>query len=268
MSEPTGTSPAVCSQTAVLLGASNLRLCLETVVRTLQSFHPSLNLMMACGHGRSYGQWSSIPFRALPGIAQCGLWDALALRCASEPQPAPRALVTDVGNDLLFGSSPTQILEWVETCCRRLHDVGAELIVTLPPLARLERLTPVRFWVARTILFPASGLQRQRMMESVLHLRAGLLALSEKYSAAVVDPPAEWYGIDPIHIRRSARRKAWEQIFDRWPPRAQDGRGRRNEPETPAGLFGFRPDRGRYFGREQLTPQPVYRSDELTLSFY
>ena len=82
----------------ILLGASNLRLGLGTILRVLTShFDRPLTAFVACGFGRSYGQWTWAPFRGLPGIADCALWDAL-----DDAPSRPLALITDIGNDLLI----------------------------------------------------------------------------------------------------------------------------------------------------------------------
>jgi hypothetical protein len=78
-------------------------------------------VLAALGLGRSYGARSRVLLRGLPGILQSGLWRQLE----SLPPAPTRALVTDVGNDILYGSSPEQILEWVEESVARLQLRGA-----------------------------------------------------------------------------------------------------------------------------------------------
>lgn len=262
---------ASSTQTVVLLGASNLRISLATVVSTLRSMYSDLSLFVACGHGRSYGQWSAIPFRALPGITQSELWPALerhlAGRSVAPQSPAPKALITDVGNDIVFGVPVPRILEWVATCCESFHRARADLIITLPPRDRLERLSDLHFKVARTVIFPGSRLTRPDMLEAVDALRSGLIALAERTGAIVIDPPAEWYGIDPIHVRRGMRTDVWKSIFARWsvataPPPSMP------PVSLPHGLMGMRPHHRRYFGREQHTPQPVHHADGFRLELY
>jgi len=63
---------------AVLLGASNLTLALPTLVDDLRrAAGGPVEVLAACGRGRSYGAWSHLLFvRHLPGITGCGLWRA------------------------------------------------------------------------------------------------------------------------------------------------------------------------------------------------
>ena len=75
----TGQPPA--PRRAVVLGASNVYRNLGTVVATAQAtWGRPLELLIAAGHGRSYGLWNSVLGYSVPGIVHCGLWDAFAAR--------------------------------------------------------------------------------------------------------------------------------------------------------------------------------------------
>ena len=90
-------------QRVILLGASNVTLAFPLIVEGLRRSLPEpIELFAAHGHGRSYGLWSRVLMRRLPGIRECGLWESLATRSG---EGRPLALVTDVGNDLLFGGN-------------------------------------------------------------------------------------------------------------------------------------------------------------------
>ena len=84
------------------------------------------------GHGRSYGQDSTVFGRKISGIFPCALWQDLQNR----PTLPTAALVTDIGNDLLYGVPPDQLLEWVERCLDRLAEAGAATIVTQLPVGQ------------------------------------------------------------------------------------------------------------------------------------
>ncbi|HSS47569.1 MAG TPA: hypothetical protein VLX28_01360, partial [Thermoanaerobaculia bacterium] len=137
-------------QRAVLLGASNLRASLPLVVNLLRA-DGALEVLAACGHGRSYGARSRfLGIRHLPGIAGCGLWQALEGR----PALPTLALVTDVGNDLVYGAEVAEIVRWIETCLNRLARRRSRVVLTLLPLARLEKLSPWEVRLAVSLLFP------------------------------------------------------------------------------------------------------------------
>src|SRR2546423_15371382 len=97
----------------ILLGASNLTRSFPTVVATVrQTWYEPVEIMAAMGHGRSYGQDSSVLGRKISGIFPCALWRDLQNR----PPLPTAALVTDIGNGILYGISTDRLLDWVERC--------------------------------------------------------------------------------------------------------------------------------------------------------
>jgi hypothetical protein len=139
----------------VALGASNLTRGFQTVVSTARNaWGPQVEVLAALGHGRSYGAHSRLAFRGLPGILDSGLWPELK----SRPGMATRALVTDVGNDILYGLSAEQTLAWVEEAIRRLRRFTQDIVLTDLPLFSIRRLSNRKFLVFRSILVPSCRL--------------------------------------------------------------------------------------------------------------
>jgi hypothetical protein len=194
----------------VLLGASNLKIGFPRVLARLRG--GPVEILAALGHGRSYGTWSRLAWvRLLPGIVQCGLWEELERR----PRLPTVALVTDVGNDLLYGAPVPAIAGWVGTCLERLARQEAEIIIGLLPLSTLEKVSPVRYHLVRQILFPGRrAAPWSAVLDSARELNERLRKLGLEHGARLVEPSPSWYGIDPIHVRRSMRSQAWNQILD------------------------------------------------------
>jgi len=245
----------------VLLGASNLRVSLPLAVNLLRrrSGGP-VEVLAACGHGRSYIAWSRyLGIRRLPGIAGCGLWQALEDR----PARPTLALLTDVGNDLIYGAEVTRIARGIETCLERLAARQARIVLTLLPLARLERLSPWEVRLAVSLLFPGRQAPWPALLERARELDEQLRRLGREHGAQIVEPEASWYGIDPIHLRRSRRREIWERLT-----------GAVGEPLPAAGPVRVRlPLLGaetlRLAGRTFHTSQPaLHLPDGTTLALY
>lgn len=228
----------------VLLGASNLRISLPTVVGRVAAAG-AREIFVACGHGRSYGQPSSfLRLRKLPGILRCGLWKALQ---AAPPGPT-RALLTDIGNDLIYGAAVDDIAAWLAECLARLAALGAEVVVTPLALGRLEKLTPLSFRIAQKVMFPGRELPLPELLGRAHELDACLRRLAGEQGATLVEQPTDWYGLDPIHFRRGKRRQAWERILAGWP--ATQAREKARLPLIGAAAYQL-------FGRTIATPQPV-----------
>jgi hypothetical protein len=245
----------------VLLGASNLRLSFPQVLTCLRRLTDGpLEVMGAFGHGRSYGAWSRLLWaRELPGITQCGLWRDLE----SRPPLPTLALVTDVGNDLVYGEMPATVAGWVETCLDRLARQGAEILLTRMPIETLEFLSPLGYYVVRSILFPGRGVSRSALLERARDLDGRLREMGLARGATMVQPETSWYGIDPVHVRRGKRREAWECVFSAWAEARRPAR--KQQPQVKwRDLRGARAAELRLFGRTIHIPQPAGRFDDGT----
>jgi hypothetical protein len=232
----------------VALGASNLTRCLPVVVAASRSaFGRDVEIFAALGLGRSYGMESRVLARTLPGILECGLWSALA---AHPPEPT-RALVTDVGNDILYGASPSQILDWVEQALQRLGAHTGDIVVAGLPLLTIRTLSAPKYLAFRAITFPRCRLPFVRVVADAERIEEGLQRLARAYSARYVPLRSEWYGFDPIHIRRARWAAAWEEILGEPCPMPSLIESVR--------VLALPPERRRLFGVEQLRPQPGTR---------
>lgn len=206
--------------------------------------------LIAMGHGRSYGQRSSVLGRSLPGITQCGLWEALR-----QLKGPTSALITDIGNDVIYGVPVETILQWVAECVDRLEEAQATIVVTLPPMASLEKLTPWRFRIARSLLFPGRRITLDDALDRTRSLYAGLRTLGERPGLTVVEPDSRWYGLDPIHPRRRCLTRVWREALGPWAsdPTAPTARA---SPRRWLRLRTLTPQRWWLLDRELGRPQP------------
>jgi hypothetical protein len=246
----------------VLLGASNLTRGFAALVKLARARAGGpIEVFGALGHGRSYGIDSSILVRGLPGILSSGLWEALAAR-----PPAPmRAWITDVGNDVLYDVPVPTILEWVGACASRLRRLGSQVTLTDLPLFTIERLSRARFLFFRTLFVPACRLSLAQVIDRSMALNEGLLSLARAESHALIRLRPEWYGLDPIHIRRHFWRDAWSEILGGEPPGRDPSRADSSSRALSAPrLYLAQPERRTLMGIEQRSPQPAVRAEDGT----
>ncbi len=250
----------------VLLGASNLTRGISTVIATARSLvGQPLDVLAALGHGRSYGAESTVLFRSLPGIVECGLWRALR----ALPRASAFALLTDVGNDIPGGVSVDTIAGWVEWCLDALAQVGARTVLTPLPGRSIEKLGPLRYHAFRTALFPGSRLSLAAAIERVRELNARLREIARDRGIALQELDPAWYGIDPIHIRIRFWRKAWGGILSPWAEGLSPTSLVRGSFTRWLRLRCTRANRWRLFGLELGRPQPALRlRDGTTVSLY
>ena len=233
----------------VAVGASNLTRGFHTIVATARDvWGPDVEVLAALGHGRSYGGASTFLVRGLPGILQSGLWRELE----SLPPAPTRALVTDVGNDIMYGYPPAQILEWVDECVARLRQFTPDVVVTGLPHAAVAGLPAGRYLLFRSVFFPRCRLTLDQTMRIGAEVHEGLRAIAGSHGATFFSLKPEWYGLDPIHIRPRMWRPAWQEVLCGEARRGVTGRATRAEAVR---LYCLQPERASFLGRERRTLQ-------------
>jgi hypothetical protein len=232
----------------VALGASNLTRGFQTVVSTARSAWGSeVEVFGALGHGRSYGARSRFAVRSLPGILESELWTDL-FRLPASPT---RGLVTDVGNDILYGFSASQTLAWTREAVDRLQALTPDIVVTGLPLTSIRELSRAKFLVFRSLLVPQCRLSLVQVVDAAERLHEGLVSLAEARGLRFCDLKPEWYGTDPIHIRPSLWQPAWQEIL------CGDARAAQESMSWAEGvsLYLLRPKRRWICGVEQVSVQ-------------
>lgn len=269
-SSSTGTQPApeaAVQQTfparrVVMLGASNLTRGVSTILATAQAYWGAepVDALLALGHGRSYGITTNVLGRVLVSIRDCGIWKALAER----PQVPLAALVTDIGNDLLYGSPVVTIARWVEECLDRLLEHQAKVVVTQLPVKNGLAISEMRFRLFRAVLFPSCRLSLDEVRDRAAELNEQVVALCHARGIATVEQRPDWYGWDPIHIRLKHWRQAWGEILAPW----LDGETPSVQPPPRRRWFYLRslvPEHRIFWGSEQRRNQPAGRLPDGTL---
>ena len=250
----------------ILLGASNLVQSFSTLVATVQStWSAPVEIMAAMGHGRSYGRETIVFGRKISGIFPCALWQDLQNR----PAMPTMAFVTDIGNDLLFGVPPHRLLKWVALCLDRLAQHGAEVTVTQLPIENVERLSEARFQFYRWLFFPRSRMTLNDVRELAQSFNEQLIRLGVERKISVIPVSGDWYGFDPIHLKRRAWREAWPTFFSSW--RNEDAATIVPRPTVwqRAYLASLAPHEQATFGILRRCAQPSGRlSDGTTISLY
>jgi len=188
----------------VALGASNLTRGFQTVVSSARAtWGPGVEIVAALGHGRSYGADSRFLVRRLPGILQSGLWRNLETAAPLRT----RALVTDVGNDILYGFPPEQVLAWVDEALGRLGRYTDDIVLTDLPMANARRLSRAKFRAFTSVVVPACRLSLDQVLE-----RAGERSAAESLRLYLMRPERQWlFGVERptpqtgVELRRGGR---------------------------------------------------------------
>lgn len=195
----------------VVFGASNVSMALPLLWSgARQEADEATRLIVVAGHGRSYGLPSTLLGRTLPSILQSSCWETLEYLVPKDARL--EAVITDVGNDILYGVSASVIGCWIKECVDRLQRWRVRLTMTELPMASLTRMSQARFTLFRTLLFPNSALRYHDALGIGGAVNSIVRSIAVEANAKLVAPSSDWYGVDPIHIRRNQRRSAWSQI--------------------------------------------------------
>ena len=241
----------------VLLGASNLARGLAGAVRAARGqLAGPLELLIACGHGRSYGIESNFLGRTLPGIEACGLWRALE---QGGPRPT-YALLVDPGNDLVYGLDAQRIEGFIAGALERLERAGAKAVLVGLPLENVRGLPAWEYELWRRLFFPTHDAPRAWLLEQAEELQERVAALARARRCAHFVPERGWYGADPIHVAARHRTKAWSTWMRGWGTGAAGELGPREwATERPWCWMELAPERRRVLGVEQRKAQPCAR---------
>ncbi|MCA9296701.1 MAG: hypothetical protein KC983_09285 [Phycisphaerales bacterium] len=253
----------------ILLGASNVTRCISTIVETARLIVGAgtpVDIHAAIGHGRSYVHSSSLLTRTLPAITESPLW--LAVPPPPVDDRPTFALLTDVGNDIMYGKDVATIVASVETCLDRLEERNATIVMTNIPMPRVECITPMQFRIVKSLFFPGYDVAFEQAVDDARAISHRLDEIARARNIPIIMPDGAWYGADPIHIMRSRSIAAWSSILSVWRPH--------DEPVFARSSFRrwlfIRPARGSrwsFLGRPRETPQPARRlADGSTLSLW
>ena len=202
-------------------------------------------------------------WRRLPSILTSGLWRALD----REGVAAPAALVTDVGNELLYGLGVTAVATAVRDAVERLRDRGGRVAVTGLPLASIAGVGPARYRLMRTVYVPGCLLSLASIKDASRWLDDELRAIAADTGSTFLEQPGDWYGFDAIHLKRSRLADLWQRAGDAW--------GLLPAPRRPPAsladwaMLGSRAAEVRSLaGRTLRTPQPVVEQSGLRVWMY
>jgi hypothetical protein len=200
----------VTTRRILILGASNVTLAFPLLASAcLRPRNVSTELFAAHGHGRSLCARSFVLNRGLPSIRRCGIWNVLKSR---PPVDESWAFVTDVGNDLIYGFEVEEILQRLNELFEQVAGLGMPLTFVRLPVERALQLTEWRYRVIKQMLFPGKTIPWSTLSRRMIDLDARAAQTAAAHQAVVLTPRLSWYGIDPIHIRRSRRIAAWQEI--------------------------------------------------------
>ena len=179
------------------------------------------------------------------------------------------AWVTDIGNDLGYEVPVETIVEWVSGCVDRLQELDARIAVCDLPIASLRDVNERKFRLLRTLLFPASRLDRDELLARATALNAALEELGKTRNIPIFTAPVAWYGWDPIHTRGRHHLAMWHEMFGLFTNVPSDAQGSDNSWWMTSYLRLLQPESWSHFSVSRSAQQPNGRLlDGTTIALY
>ncbi len=193
----------------ILLGASNLSRAHSGLVKNLEhNLHPrSVRFLSALGSGRGYSVEGGLLNIAYPPIKNCGLFAAAREIAVNRVV----ALVTDVGNDIMYGVPVEKIIADLKELFEKLHDLDADILVTPLPHRLEEGIGDFYYRCLRGISYPACRVEQGTAIAAVREINRFLHALAPDRIKLITSLNA-YYGIDMIHFSHRKMHPAWTEV--------------------------------------------------------
>ena len=137
----------------ILLGASNLARSFyglkSCVTRCL--FPRPVNFIHAMGPGRGYISRGGIFNATYPSIIDCGILETI--HKIKQPNQRMIALITDIGNDIMYGVPSHEIINGLQFIFNTLDAFEANILITLIPIDLKKDIGEVYFNILRQVFF-------------------------------------------------------------------------------------------------------------------
>jgi hypothetical protein len=165
--------------------------------------------LIASGPGRAYCTSGGLLNVSYPPIYVSDIFEVA--RDKSESGYRVVALVTDIGNDIMYGVSIEKILETIQQVFSRLQSINAEIFYTTLPGAFEKRNHPIRFCILRSLLFPRSTVTYDEATAGIIKVNRFLKESTGKYGHLIPDMN-RYLGFDKIHYGWLRAHSAWSHI--------------------------------------------------------
>src|SRR5262249_6332030 len=127
------------------------------------------------------------------------------------------------------------------------------------PIAHLSELGSARFKAFSRLFFPKCRLSLDQALRRAIALHESLQALAQARNVTWIQQSSDWYGFDPIHIRRRHWPSAWRDILSAWDADDPLPSPVRGSLSHSLYLQSRKPYRRTWFGCEQQCDQPSAR---------
>jgi len=195
----------------IFLGASNLARSLYGLKRCITRcvFPRPVSFLHAMGPGRGYISQGGIFNAIYPPILYCDILKAAYNKRKKNQQVI--VLITDIGNDIMYGVSSEEIIEGLNLLFNRLNELEAKVFITSIPIDLKKDVSAFYFRILRCIFFPKSYVEQNQASEAIQTINDFIFQAFDK-NITVINEMKKYCGIDKIHYSLFKSRAAWSHI--------------------------------------------------------
>jgi hypothetical protein len=192
----------------ILLGASNLSRGCFALARYMKTcLHPRpVEVLIASGPGRGYCVPGGLLTVKYSPIYSSDIFEVAQRKSKSGYKVV--ALVTDIGNDIMYDVSPEKLIDVIQWIFDRLQSMNAEIFYTTLPVAFEKKVHPVWFYILRSLLLPFSRVSYDKATSGIITVNQ-FLGKSASEHCHLISDMDRYLGFDEIHY-------GWVQAHDAW----------------------------------------------------
>ena len=195
----------------ILMGASNLARGYSMLTRHISSCFGKNNteFLNALGPGRGYCARGGTFNFTYPPIQDCRI-----LETANKKSCDTRAvLITDIGNDLMYGVSADTLIESLDGLIDRALQFDAEIFITSIHVNLKRDVSQTTFFILKFFFYPGSSITYKKTDLFIIKVNSYLKEKSgQNQRIHLISGMESFAGADKIHYSLFKTHSAWEKI--------------------------------------------------------
>jgi hypothetical protein len=195
----------------LLMGASNLSRGYSMFTRHISS-HFGKNkteFLNALGPGRGFCARGGMFNFTYPSIQDCRI-----LEVAEKKSCDTRAvLITDIGNDLMYGVSADTLIESLDRLIDRALQWDAEIFLTSIQVNLKKDVSQTKFFILKSFFYPGSNITYEETDLFIIKVNDYLEGKTKQNNRVhLISGMESFAGVDKIHYSLLQTHSAWEKI--------------------------------------------------------
>lgn len=193
------------------MGASNLARGFQALTDCLvDSLAPNpVEILHALGPGRGYSAEGGVFNVRYPAIGSSGILEYASAQ--REKFHRAIALITDIGNDIMYGVPVSEIIACLRVLLEKLDTLEADVFVHSIPIDFSKDVSKSQFRLLRSIFYPRSQVDHSKAKEAVSAIN-DFLRDRAKGRVHLLPSAKDFMGIDKIHYSVFHSHKAWSLV--------------------------------------------------------